>query len=376
MPRNGGVLRVQWTGDSPVWERPEAMALIGDSLAGSGDARRGGLAVASKFVNGAYRFTLRPNLIFHDGSAFTPAVVAEMLGAIPQVTAKVDKDSVLVAGSWELAAHTPLARRSDEGVPVGTGPFRVTKWPPRVKLSLSAYEAYWNGRPFADALEISSTTGGFAADIVELAATQPSRTVPEGFRLLVGLPSELVCVVLSDAAAPILKALDLALDRDSLARVLLQRRAESAGGLRPHWLSGYGRMLIRERNAAIAKGLMGSLRLGPLILTYPAKDAVLKAVAERIAVNARDAGIQLVPAAGTSGPLIMRRMPLTAINQLLPGKLDSPREALDAERKVLEEGRILPLVHLSRSFALASRVRMWRQTQTGEPSLPDVWLDP
>lgn len=366
---------MQGTGETPVWERPEALALIGDSLAGREDVRRGGLAVASKPINGGYRFTLRPNLVFHDGSAVTPGLVAEVLAAVPQVTAKAERDSVVVTGPWELIAQTPVIRRTEDGVPVGTGPFRVTEWPPRAKLSLASFEAHFNGRPFVDGLGFSAAGAGFAADIVELAATQPARTVPEGFRLLVGLPSELVCVVLSDSAAPVLKALDLTLDRDSLARVLLQRRAEPAGGLRPHWLSGYGRMLIRERNAALAKGLMGSLRLGPLSLTYPDKDSVLKAVAERIAVNARDAGIQLVPTAGVSGPLLMRRMPLTAVNQLLSGKLDSPQEALDAERKVLEEGHILPLVHLSRSFALASRVRIWRQTQTGEPSLPDVWLD-
>ena len=57
-----------------------------------------------------------------------------------------------------------------------------------------------------------------------------------------------------------------------------------------------------------AKQLVASTALGPMSLSYPANDLFLRSVAERVALNARDAGITIQPTPGGNGNLRLHGM--------------------------------------------------------------------
>ena len=106
------------------------------------------------------------------------------------------------------------------------------------------------------------------------------------------------------------QALALAIDRAPIVNVLAQRRAEAAFGLLPQWLSGYAFLFLAAPDVTRAKQLISQLRATPLTLSYPANDGFARSVAERVALNARDAGIILQPTQNPGGALRMVRWPL------------------------------------------------------------------
>src|SRR6266481_2117513 len=86
------------------------------------------------------------------------------------------------------------------------------------------------------------------------------------------------------AGATLREAVALAIDRGAIHNVLLQRQGEVSGALLPRWLSGYSFVFPAERSVARARQL--SSGSPPLAFAYDAQDAVVRAIAERIAVNA------------------------------------------------------------------------------------------
>ena len=50
--------------------------------------------------------------------------------------------------------RTPRSSRKSDADPlIGTGPFRVTAWEPGRRLTLAAFDDYWGGRPYLDAVD-------------------------------------------------------------------------------------------------------------------------------------------------------------------------------------------------------------------------------
>jgi ABC-type transport system substrate-binding protein len=197
------------------------------------------------------------------------------------------------------------------------------------------------------------------------------------------------------------EAISAAIDRTSIADVVLQRQGIAAGGLLPNWLSGYAFLFPSAQDLPRTKVLLAATgrevsRPAPLVLVYDSGDVEARAVAERVAVNLKEAGIAVQLSGQTTGSatkppagdirLVRLRMtsPDTAV--ALPLLLDSlgepspvletPEQAYAAERAPIDAFRLIPLVHVSESYGLGPQVRDWMAPRWGGWRLEDVWLAP
>jgi ABC-type transport system substrate-binding protein len=244
------------------------------------------------------------------------------------------------------------------------------------------------------------------ADVVEVPAAQVRRAAQRGVRTVSSDSVELFALQF-DMSRPgvqdarIRQAVSLAIDRASIADVVLQRQGVPAGSLLPNWLSGYSFLfptaldLLRAKELLAATGREVS-RSVPLVLVYDSGDAEARAVAERVAVNLKEARISVQISGQTAGStskstvadmrLVRQRIasPDTAV--ALPALLSSlgepsavletPEQSYAAERAPIDAFRIIPLVHLSESYGLSPQVRDWMAPRWGGWRLEDVWLAP
>lgn len=145
-----------------------------------------------------------------------------------------------------------------------------------------------------------------------------------------------------------------------------------------------------------AKQLVSALRLGPMSLGYPANDLFLRSVAERVALNARDAGLSIQPTPAGNTNLRLIEWPLESTNAAyelkriaeLAGAGDRARQLESAkpeslyefERSLLDDHRMIPLVYLRETFGIAPRVHFQPPSQTTAPDtfalhLENAWVD-
>lgn len=154
--------------------------------------------------------------------------------------------------------------------------------------------------------------------------------------------------------------------------MLLQKTGEISGALLPRWLTGYSFLFPAERNLARAKQLAPGTTLS---FAYDRQDSLVRAIAERIAVNASEAGLTLRPAAG-AGDVRVVMLPVTSRDastalEDIAALLKSPltgANPYEAERGLLADFHVVPLFHLPEAWAMGGHVRNW-------PRLADVWLD-
>jgi hypothetical protein len=367
-----------------------------------------------------WRFSLRPKVAFQDGEALTAATaVPSLLGALKprygEVSIEAGGQALVIESDrampdllQELALTDAAIFRKGDTVPyIGTGPFRITAWEPGRRLTLAAFEDYWNGRPFLDAVAIEFGAGRGRADLFDIPAGPARRILPEGWVTWSSQPEILVAIAAAGSDPALLQALALLIDRAPIGNVLAQHKGETAFGLLPQWLSGYAFLFQSSPDAFRAKQLVSQMRLGTIGLTYPANDLFLRSVAERVALNARDVGLSLQPApqlvsnvfsvSSANGALRLVELPLESTaaahelkriadlvgaggqaDQLEPAK---PETLYQLERSLLEGHRIIPLVHLRETYGIAPRVHF----QTRAPAraagsfalhLEDVWLQP
>jgi ABC-type transport system substrate-binding protein len=382
-----------------------------------------------------WQFRLRAGVKFHDGTPLTPSAVAASLEAVLSGRrVSVFGDTLLIQADapmrdllTELAGSRGwvLRRKADGGL-VGTGPFRIEQWEAGTRAVFAANEDYWGGRAYLDSVEVQMgrplreqmidlELG--KADLVEVALEQARRLSQDGLRIWASPPVEWMALVFAADASRdaetmrlLSEALALATDRAAIHNVLLQRQGEPAGGLLPQWLSGYAFLFSTAVDVERASQLVAKAA-GPapprgraavtLALAYDAGDALARVVAERIAVNARDAGITLqtvardAPAA-SSAPVRLVRLriraasPRAALAELGAAlgldefaRLPEPaaaEELYEAERAVVESHRVIPLFHLPEVFGLSAGVRNWQVSAaaaaTGVWRLEDIWLAP
>jgi ABC-type transport system substrate-binding protein len=198
----------------------------------------------------------------------------------------------------------------------------------------------------------------------------------------------------SDNVQPVeWQALALAIDRAPIVNVLAQRKAEAAFGLLPQWLSGYAFLFAAAPDLGRAKQLTSALHLTPLTLSYPSNDGFARSIAERVALNARDAGILLQPTLNPGGNLRMVRWTLESddaaaeLNRMgvllgLPERALSatrPQELYEAERAMLDTHRVIPILFLPDVYGVAPHVHNWDSAQKGNGfslHLENVWVEP
>jgi ABC-type transport system substrate-binding protein len=444
-PHFGGILRVQiservmtvdprqWPSESLRAAATERLAsLVFDRLVRFDDHGIAQPALAVSWQNDSqakrWQFRLREGAKFADGSPLTPEAAAlalqQLLGNSFDVSATSDSVVILSDDSLpDFPAQLATGRyfifhSAADGTLSGTGPFRVTEWPAGnapAKVVLTANESCWAGRPFVDGIEITlgvdlqkraNAIAFGQADVVELPASQVRFVGQRGVRTASSDPADLFALQF-DMARPAVQdarlreAISAAIDRASIADVVLQRQGVPAGGLLPNWLSGYAFLfptaldLPRNKELLTATGREVS-RAAPLVLVYDSGDDEGRAVAERVAVNLKEAGIAVQLSAQTTGSatkpsagdmrLVRQRIASPDIAVALPALLaslgeasyvlETPEQEYAAERAPIDAFRVIPLVHVSESFGLSPQVRDWMPPRWGGWRLEDVWLAP
>ncbi|MGO9402461.1 MAG: ABC transporter substrate-binding protein [Terriglobales bacterium] len=439
-PHYGGTLRVMLQSSpnaldllanatpSEYWDAARTLSLIGDTLVklDAQDRPQPALAVAWQSDPGArhWQFTLRRGVKFHDGSAASPAAIAQILGALhPNWNVRAAADSIAIESETampSLLAELALPRNllfkrninaNGNGVSIGTGPFLVAEWQPGKLLKLAANEESWAGRPFVDAVEIefgkSLRDQAIAleldkADIIETASQAANASERHNSSpVSLSLPVELLALVFpanSKAQDPRLReALALAIDRKPIRSVLLKGAGEPAASILPNWMTGYSAVFPTQANPLHARAMLAGSRQPALNLSYDPTDPQAQLIAERIALDAREIGITVqVSLSGAEDLRLMRvvlpspdpatslaeaarqlGLPQAAFPATPPG--DSLDDLYQAERSALDGYSVIPLFHLPVASAASARVRGWGPDRLGDWSaagfsLADVWL--
>lgn len=297
----------------------------------------------------------------------------------------------------------------------GSGAFHIAQWESGKRLTLASNENVRGGRAFIDTIEIQMgrsakerlldlETG--AADFAEIPPEEARRAAERGVRVSASKPEELVALAFV-AGRPVSEearareAVSRSIDRSAIVNFILQKEGEPAGGLLPQWSSGTAFLFPTATDAAGAKELWAQIAGVPRVaLGYDANDSLSEAIAERIAVNARDAGITLTAepvsanAAGNYDVRLVRlRMKSAKPREALSGFVAAlaPATGIDAsalpssaaaeqiygrERDIVSSYRVVPVVWLPRVYGVGARVRDWKAPVAGEGwPLADVWLE-
>lgn len=443
-PRYGGILRVQTQGTLRAFDpaaapasaleratRRHVLPLIFEPLieidpdgglrpllAASWDSDAAGLR---------WQIRLRTGLKLHDGAILTPEQVAASLGATrADWQVAVEGGAIVITPSaphrdlpWELAElRSAVGIRRASGEIVGTGPFRVERLEGS-RLMLRAHEEHHAGRPFLDAVQIDmgrTPANQLAdleldrADLVSVAPNDAGRMAQRQLRVASSRPLELFALVFEAhratlASEALRRTLAAAIDRDAIRRVLLQGRAQPADALLPEWLSGYPSFTVSSRGPVLSARDAAAVPAAQrsLVIRVDAADALGRAMAERIAVDAREAGLSaVVQAPAGLGPrpdVRLIRLPLEAstpdralaalVRALTPRTLallarepppvpGSPLQAVArVERALLQNGVVVPLVHVPELVALGARVDSWTGPvvlPTGAWDLANLWI--
>jgi peptide/nickel transport system substrate-binding protein len=352
-----------------------------------------------------WRFSLRPKVTFHDGEALTAAsAVPSLLTALKPKYGEVS----IEAGGQALEVQSDhampdlleqlalpgavISRKTEADALIGTGPFRVTGWEPGRRLTLAAFDDYWGGRPYLDSVEIEFGAGRGHADLFDIPVGPARRILPEGLATWSSPPRILVAITAANADPIIAQALSSLIDRSPIVSVLAQHNGDPAFGLLPQWLSGYAFLFQTAPDVARAKQLVSALRLGSISLSYPANDLFLRSVAERVALNARDAGLTIQPTVSGNASLRLIEWPLEstdAAHELkriaeLAGAGDRARQLESAqpealyqlERSLVDDHRIIPLVYLRETYGIAPRVHFQASTSDSFTiHLEDAWVN-
>jgi peptide/nickel transport system substrate-binding protein len=148
---------------------------------------------------------LREGVRFHDGTAFTASEAKRAIDAVltdPEASGRQWLGSIEAAsvdGEFTLRLETrvpeplllqrlarfKIARRGPSGEPIGTGPYRVSRWQPGRALDLEAFDGYWGAAPAAGRVQY-----------VRLSAEEAAAAITEG-------RVDIAAVALESGAGPI-----------------------------------------------------------------------------------------------------------------------------------------------------------------------------
>lgn len=467
-PQNGGTLRVElhasaldldprrWKPGTQEFALNEHFAsLLFDRLVSLDNYGRFQPQLATQWSHDAscrrWQFTLRGGVKFSDGTLLTAADVAGSLrSTLPsesQITAF--SGGVLIQSSTPMpdllerlaSGRCLIFREAADGALLGTGAFAAAAATPgennppspksadpaqvSTELRFRAQEQCWSGRPFVDHVEVTLGVPPLRAlfdlqvgkaDIVLLAPEVVRRALQSGVRMWASDPVTLYLLLFENGSSAasdsrLREALALSLDRGTMAGVLLQKQADPAASLLPQWLSGYALLFDMDMNLQRARELQAALRqpaassAAPLLLEVGAPGELARLVAERVSVNARQAGISVqtsvrppagdAPGSAAATAKVALRLVTWRYTSLSPrAELESMVSSLhlkssfdptrtpsdleqlhDAEKLLLETHDALPLVAFPDYVALSGAVRDWMPDSWGEWHLADVWLD-
>jgi hypothetical protein len=343
--------------------------------------------------------------------------IGAVLHSLDPAGAPADPD--VAAAKNEIDALLYDQRNADgtfAGV-AGSGAFHISEWESGKHVTLAANENIRGGRAFVDSIDIQMgrpakdrllDLASGKADFAEIPPEEARRAAERGVRVNTSQPEDLVALVFvggraiaEDAHAR--EAVARSIDRAAIVNFILQKEGEPAGGLLPQWSNGTAFLFSTAADAVGAKELWSQIGGSPkIVLGYDSGDLLGQEIAERIAVNARDAGIGLTAEAiASSAPsganvdarLMYLRMTSSRPREALAGfqAVLAPIAGLDAsplaaaaapeliferERSIVSGYRVVPLVWLPRVYGLGPRVRDWKPPAAGEGwPFADVWLE-
>lgn len=201
-------------------------------------------------------------------------------------------------------------------LPVGTGPFR---WAGRASetISLEANDQYFRGRPYLDRLEILVIKDEMARFNEFIAGNLMQVDVPDSQYRNVKQNPLLSPYLLETSmwgtnyfgmntrVAPfnnkkVRQALNYAMDRETIVKLVLNDRAQVAHGVLPPGipgynfeLSGYSYDLQKARECLVEAGYPGGKGFPEIVLQYN-RDSIHERTAEFVMANLRDIGIKCV----------------------------------------------------------------------------------
>jgi ABC-type transport system substrate-binding protein len=361
--------------------------------------------------NQRWQFFLRSGVTFQDGSPVTPDAVAVCLRRTnPSWKVFSEGEAVVIERDlpapnlpFELTLPRNSIVKREGGMVSGTGPFSVSRWDPGRKLSLAARDDYWAGRPFLDTIEITMGRSfrdqmiSFdlgKAQVIEIAPEQARHTAAEGRHVESSAPVELIALIFArDPQSPAdgrqRHALGLSIDRELLNTVVLQGGGEPAGGLLPNWMTGYGFLFPASINLDLARQVRGEIpHTTSWTLGYDPADPIARVIAERIVLNAGDAGLGMQVTSGSGADLRIVRIPLLSLDaQIALGELagglglpqpkfasTSTDDLYNAENRLLQSQRVIPLLHVRTTYGVSGGVKNWRTAPDATWRLPNVWL--
>jgi peptide/nickel transport system substrate-binding protein len=282
-----------------------------------------------------------------------------------QIRSLDSKDSV--SDPMEFAAKSLLS-------PAGAGPFKIARFEPGKVATLVANDDYPGGRPYLDSIEIQMGRDlkdqalDFSLGRADITETGERKGM---------LVNTLALVFDSDRIAPAVReALSLSIDRQTIQKVLLKDQGQPTNALLPQWLSGYAFLFDKPRDVAHARQLAVSAPM--LTFAYDRQDATLRRIAERVAVNAMEAGISMRAVTTANADVRLELLHITAKDEssslqdlaaLLKIPFPASASPYEAERSLLDGFRVIPILHLADSWAVSPRVHNW-------PDLANVWINP
>ncbi len=422
-PRYGGTLHMQM-GDTlrsldPADNIPQntpagrnVLSLIFDTLValdGRGQTQPA-LAISwqSELDGQRWEFILRPGVTFSDATQMTPELVSASLRRVnPEWKISPRETSIIIQldrPSPDLPAELSLPRNAiakADGL-LGSGPFVVSQWDPGKRLFLTARDDYWGGRAFLDSVEIQMARSfrdeTIAYDLgqaqaIEVPAEQAHHAT-EARELHASQPIELVALLFnSDIHSPDeskqREALALSIDRNLLNQVVLQRGGEPAGGLLPDWLTGYSFLFSAKSDLPRAQQLRAEVPRAPAwSFGFDVNDPLARMLAERIVLNANDAGLRLQIINQGSPDIRLVRIPLASMDvrvalQEMARSLGLPAptflgnsadDLYHAENAILQPHRVIPLLHLRTAWAVSKGVKGWDDAPDASWHVPGIWL--
>ena len=421
-PHYGGTLRVE--SHAAAADNPLLRAAVAETLVtlDSRGAPQPGLALRWESQNGdrRWQFWLRPGVAFHDGTPLNGPAVADALAPaaerkLPWRTVRALGDSVVfeadapVSGLPAMLAGGKFAitRTSPEGTLIGTGPYKIARVAP-ASQSLEAFDDHWQGRAFINAVELTGARsahdqwmdlGVGRADIVDVPPEVLRNAQQEHMRVVVHPDAELIALTVNPASQQLQdvvlrQAVAESIDRAALVNFIYQKQGDAAATLLPAAMTGYSMLFPQARNLARARELRGQRQTAlSLVVVYDADDPALQLAAERIALNAREGGIniQALPrsnAALARADLFVGRFSISSPNAAsaladlsmqITGEPVVVGESIESiyqrEHELLATYRVIPLLHLPRAFAASDRVRQWKLEPGGQPAPGGLWLE-
>ena len=276
--------------------------------------------------------------------------------------------------------------------------FTITRWEAGRMAVYSANDNAAGGRPYLDTVEIQMARPPREqaidlelgkTDVVELGLNDVRRPAA-GRKTWTSAPVRLMALVFGPRVTDdrIREALALAVDRSAIHNVLLQRQGEMTGALLPQWISGYAFLFPTAVDINRARGLASAAPAAARTFSLGFDDPALRPIAERVVLNARDAGLAVtVSGANADVRLVETRVEFddpwralagvaAALGLPEPARGDTPEALLEAERGMLTGFRVIPLFHLPDIYGVGARVKGGPGiTPLGAWRFGDLWVE-